>query len=1197
MPLFRTRYEIDKYIKIFTEEKSFQKELEKNTITLSSSKYYDLVILLLNNKDYITNNTIEIMASEDPPFLRDEICEILEKDFIKRDLYSSILYTFKYSTIKKFFRENWNRFTPDFDVLNITKTDQLRVFQESLMTEFDRLADTIDEIYNIQDIDKVPSQYLDYVGQLIGYEREERELLVDASFRELIKNIIEIYRIKGSNFSFELFFGFLGFDVRIDELWFDKRYYDSGVGTNPYTLITDKSNFNFYLGINKPTENIPEGMENPYTVREEDLVETLGFLEFEHYLNTGQYTLPQLLGEAPGYNGTPYTFFKTNIVEFGLTRLSSFQSEDEISLQLEEGLEETEEEEGGGLDERELRIIRLYTNFLIPIFISRRVSIVIFPYFDDANSLIVNHKLFIHKAMILIKGFYEDTYEKIYNPNNPDSIYSQILNENPEWDQESILKEISTRLSEEELFGQYPSFFLNDRDLMHPIIDTKISYPFVGLSYFDDFEEGTFPVFSKDSERFLKTFNENYNKFSYVQEPFEFPINYRKAKISTITEEITSGPSDEIGKGQITFLDPTESFNICNNENIDIQKKLIGSFEKGSNVIRNIEYSVSEAPEWQPSTFYEVGTLIRFPNSNQDGTDLVYECIIEHTSAISFGAGEASNFKRKYGINLLRKDDLIYFPDEMLEYKIIRIVFLGENTKEVWLDTNSPITENNKDFHTFRNFNNFIEINHAPSFKNEGVFNVIKSESFLVNDTKFTRLVTREPMGENQVSIGGFVSFYKQGRRKRDKIPFLFNVLAIIPDLKAIIKDQLEQFKQYSRKYVNIFTLEAFNELQEESLKFSKILKTTIIEFLNNIQDESITEQLFVGFNENIGTLKHFTNVISNDAEIFTFEALTDLQEERLKLTKVFKRTVIEFLNNIQDEGIMEYFDLIFEEELESFDDLEIKRSFSSFGENQKNILGFYESDRGLAGNKLTTVDINGVVYPGVSESLSYAFDDYKSYLLNTYEEDSLNLENTFDTPEEEYEIAEHYVTEDGWTRSLGYSYDAKLTLDFLYNHLDYKAFSHFMFKIKTDNIGFSEDNQYTLHVGDGIFNYRIEWGDGSNDYFSTSDNQVHTYAVTGEYIIKISGEFPHMQHPVTGGDPAKLIDVISWGSIEWGSMHAMFYNCVNITTFSANNVPDLSNVTDMSYMFYNAINFDGDIEDWDTSNVTNMEGVFGSDG
>ena len=37
----------------------------------------------------------------------------------------------------------------------------------------------------------------------------------------------------------------------------------------------------------------------------------------------------------------------------------------------------------------------------------------------------------------------------------------------------------------------------------------------------------------------------------------------------------------------------------------------------------------------------------------------------------------------------------------------------------------------------------------------------------------------------------------------------------------------------------------------------------------------------------------------------------------------------------------------------------------------------------------------------------------------------------------------------------------------------------------------------------------------------------------------------------------------------------------------------DVSNVKDMSYMFYNANSFNQDLSNWDVSNVTNMEYMF----
>jgi surface protein len=40
----------------------------------------------------------------------------------------------------------------------------------------------------------------------------------------------------------------------------------------------------------------------------------------------------------------------------------------------------------------------------------------------------------------------------------------------------------------------------------------------------------------------------------------------------------------------------------------------------------------------------------------------------------------------------------------------------------------------------------------------------------------------------------------------------------------------------------------------------------------------------------------------------------------------------------------------------------------------------------------------------------------------------------------------------------------------------------------------------------------------------------------------------------------------------------------------------DTSNVTDMSFMFYDSVTFNRDISNWDTSSVTNMSYMFSTE-
>lgn len=72
----------------------------------------------------------------------------------------------------------------------------------------------------------------------------------------------------------------------------------------------------------------------------------------------------------------------------------------------------------------------------------------------------------------------------------------------------------------------------------------------------------------------------------------------------------------------------------------------------------------------------------------------------------------------------------------------------------------------------------------------------------------------------------------------------------------------------------------------------------------------------------------------------------------------------------------------------------------------------------------------------------------------------------------------------------------------------------------------------------------------------------------------------------------ADLREVSQWGDVAWGSMKEMFYNCNNFE-ITATDIPNISNVTDMSYMFNNAFTFNHDISSWNTAAVTNMSYMF----
>ncbi len=150
--------------------------------------------------------------------------------------------------------------------------------------------------------------------------------------------------------------------------------------------------------------------------------------------------------------------------------------------------------------------------------------------------------------------------------------------------------------------------------------------------------------------------------------------------------------------------------------------------------------------------------------------------------------------------------------------------------------------------------------------------------------------------------------------------------------------------------------------------------------------------------------------------------------------------------------------------------------------------------------------------------------------------------------------------------------------------------------------------------------NYSIAWEEvGYPAHHATLDNISSVYYVLldfgtplnpnpaeATYTVKVrsgNGNFHRVlffdpDFPPAGigtmGDDAKIIEVNQWGSTKWSSMRSAFNNCKNLD-LKATDLPNLSFMTDMSYMFDNCKQLIGNptINDWDTSAITDFSGLF----
>jgi surface protein len=116
-------------------------------------------------------------------------------------------------------------------------------------------------------------------------------------------------------------------------------------------------------------------------------------------------------------------------------------------------------------------------------------------------------------------------------------------------------------------------------------------------------------------------------------------------------------------------------------------------------------------------------------------------------------------------------------------------------------------------------------------------------------------------------------------------------------------------------------------------------------------------------------------------------------------------------------------------------------------------------------------------------------------------------------------------------------------------------------------------------------------WGDGTVSLISQSAqaDRTHSYAEPGIYTVSITGQGQGFQFN-NGGDRAKLMDIVQWGSIS-GSTTDTFEGCFNLVGTAAD--PHVLQTTNLGSYFIGASKFNGYINNWNTSNINSMSQMF----
>lgn len=163
-----------------------------------------------------------------------------------------------------------------------------------------------------------------------------------------------------------------------------------------------------------------------------------------------------------------------------------------------------------------------------------------------------------------------------------------------------------------------------------------------------------------------------------------------------------------------------------------------------------------------------------------------------------------------------------------------------------------------------------------------------------------------------------------------------------------------------------------------------------------------------------------------------------------------------------------------------------------------------------------------------------------------------------------------------------------------------------FVSRWQTGLSGISQKNEIRLPlVENGTYDFTVFWGDKTSSVvkFWSDPAVLHRYEVPGTYTVAIEGKLegwsfckfdPYEQKCKNANDSNKLMEIDQWGGFMMGETESQFAGCSYLDV-KASDVPDLSKTSSLKAAFWNCYNLKGghSFNNWNVSNVTNMRYLF----
>ena len=215
-------------------------DAEFSSYLLNSTFRIRIYANTINDGTIEVTNDAEVYSLDQDNFL--ELIEQPKHTFLAKKEGSGIIkavYTYNGETFyiskqfvcyTSFFKENYLvHLFPEYDADNIRSNQISKSTFDTLMDMLDILYAYNSDLQVIANFRNGKSKFLSLMSQNVGFERFDfsqintpYELIETESFRELITNMTDLLSLRGTKLAYQIFFNALGYNLKLEEFWYDK---------------------------------------------------------------------------------------------------------------------------------------------------------------------------------------------------------------------------------------------------------------------------------------------------------------------------------------------------------------------------------------------------------------------------------------------------------------------------------------------------------------------------------------------------------------------------------------------------------------------------------------------------------------------------------------------------------------------------------------------------------------------------------------------------------------------------------------------------------------------------------------------------------------------------------------------------------------------------------------------------------------